>query len=258
MRVPAIEHRSVWLPLFYPESILRAATDEIGEFEVHEKRFVVPSGMSVGTAIDHIAKQTATNSKVSLVASKDYDYKNDENTIIFLGTLSDSKFINLAHEELQSSNGNRTDIAIALFEGEVSPISKLKDCTVNVHNSSNSLYRFSIREIRNPIKQVEFAFEFGNCAGLGDSEIVRICIEELSPFYQSSIVLSKVIRTEFEIIDLETLTANRERIVAIDSQLADRGIMAFTVGPYNSAFNDQICQGLVCAEISKEGFSDAK
>jgi len=256
--VAAIEHRSVWLPLYFPESILRAVTDETDEFEKKEKKFVAPTGMSVGKALEQLAKQATNNSKVCLVSANDYDYKIDKNLIIFLGTMNDSTNMNLSTQVFLNSKENQTDIAIALFDGKVTPSLKLKDCTINVHDSPNSLYRFSIREIRNPNSQVEFAFEFGNSAGLDDSEIERICIEVISPFYQGSISLKKVIRTKFEIIDGDTLAANRKQVSALDSELADLGIMGFTVGPFNSAFNDQICQGLICAEISRKGFSDAK
>ena len=258
VEVTAVEHRSVWLPLYFPESILRAVTDEIDEFENKEKKFVVPLGMSVGTAIEKIAKRTTNNPKVNLIATKDYDYQEDENIIIFLGTVSDSTNMKLSTEAFLDSKKNKTEIAIALFEG-ITPLNlKLKDCTVNVHNSPNSLYRYSVREIQTPINHFEFAFEFGNSEGLDDDNIERICIEEIQPVYQSAITLNSIIRTKFEITDVEMLKENRERIKAIDSELADLGILGFTVGPYNSAFNDQICQGLVCAEISKEGLHNAK
>ena len=256
--VAAIEHRSVWLPLYFPESIMRAVIGEIDEFENKEKEFVVPLGMSVGTAIEQIARRASTNPRVSIVAAKDYDYKKDENIIIFLGTVNDSANMNLSTVALLNSKEYQTDIAIALFEGNVTPNSNLKDCTVNVLDSTNSLYRFSIREIQYPNKQVEFAFEFGNSQSIDDSEIERVCIEVLSPFYQSSIVLKQIIRTKFEIIDKDTLSVSRKQVTAIDSELAELGIMGFTVGPYNSAFNDQICQGLISAEISRKGLEGVR
>jgi hypothetical protein len=166
--------------------------------------------------------------------------------------------MNLSTATLINSKEHQAGIAIALFEGNITPNSNLKDCTVNVLNSTNSLYRFSIREIQYPNKQVAITFEFGNSEGIDDSEIERICIETLSPFYQSSIGLKQVIRTKFEIIDKDTLSVNRTQVTAIDSEIADLGIMGFTVGPYNSAFNDQICQGLISAEISRKGLEGAK
>jgi hypothetical protein len=184
--------------------------------------------------------------------AKDYDYKKDKNLIIFLGTLNDSSNMNLSTQVFLDTKDIQTDIAIALFDGKVTPNFNLKDCTINVHGSPTSLYRFSIREIRNPINQVQFAFEFGNSAGLDDSEIERICIEVISPHYQGSISLKKVIRAKLEIIDGDTLTEKQKYVSAQDSILENLGIMGFTVGPYNSAFNDQICQGLICAEISRE------
>jgi hypothetical protein len=256
--VAAIEHRSVWLPLYFPESILLAAEGQLDEFENKEKKFAVPSGVSVAKAIENLAKRATTNPKVNLVSANDYDYKNDKNLIIFLGTLSDSLTMNLSSQVFFDTKEIKTDVAIALFDGEITPNFSLKDCTINVHASPNSLYRFSIREIRNPSNQFQFAFEFGNSAGLDDSEIERICIEVISPHYQGSISLKKVIRTKLEIIDGDTLTEKRKYLSAQDSILENLGIMGFTVGPYNSAFNDQICQGLICAEISRKGLTNAK
>ena len=256
--VAAIEHRSVWLPLYFPESILLAVAGQIDEFENKEKKFAVPLGVSVAKAIENLAKLATSNPKVNLVLAKDYDYKKDKNLIIFLGTPNDSINMNLSSQVFLDTKEIRTDIAIALFDGKVTPNFNLKDCTINVHGSPNSLYRFSIREIRDPSNQVQFAFEFGNSEVLDDSEIERICIEVISPHYKGSISLKKVIRTKLEIIDGDTLTEKQKHVSALDSNLEDLGIMGFTVGPYNSAFNDQICQGLICAEISRRGLSNAK
>lgn len=249
--VAAIEHRSVWLPLYFPESILQAVEGKIEEFENNEKKFAVPSGVSVARAIQNLTKRATRNPKVNLVLAKDYDYKKDKNQIIFLGTLNDSLNMNLSTQVFLDTKELQTDIAIALFDGEATTNFNLKDCTINVHGSLNSLYRFSIREIRHPSNQVQFAFEFGNSAGLDDSEIERICIEVISPHYQGFISLKKIIRTKLEIIDGDTLTEKQKCVSAQDSVLESLGIMGFTVGPFNSAFNDQICQGLICAETSR-------
>lgn len=258
LEVVAIEHRSMWLPMYFPESILNALNDEVNDFEKSEKKFVVPLGISVGTAIAQLTARVSENSRVSIISSKEYEFTKDQNLVMFLGNVDDAEVMQLANREFSNVSENRTDIAVALFDASDLDAGPLNDCTVNVCNSPNSLYRFSIRKITAPSEHMEFAFEFGNCAEVDDAELKRISIEEIKPFYQSPITLKKIVRAKFSITSPEMLAANQNQVNAIDSVLVSKGIMGFTVGPYNSAFNDQLCQGIICAENSRKGSQDAK
>ena len=258
LEVVAIEHRSMWLPLYFPESILKALNDEVNDFEKSEKKFVLPLGISVGTAIAQLTTKVSENSHVSIIDSKEYEFTKDQNPVIFLGSVDDAEVIGFANSQFSNVHEIRTDIAVALFEASDLDAGLLNDCTVNVYSSPDSLYRFSIRKIADPSEHVEFSFEFGNSAEVDDDELMRISIEQIMPFFESPITLKKIVRTKFSITSPEILTANQNLINAIDSELASRGIMGFTVGPYNSAFNDQLCQGIICAENSRRGSQDAK
>ena len=258
LEVVAIEHRSMWLPMYFPESILNALNDETNDFEKSEKKFAVPLGISVGTAIVQLSTRVSENSRVNIIDSKEYEFTKDQNPVIFLGSVDDAVLMQLANTELSNVDESRTDIAVALFEASGLDAGPLNDCTVNVYNSPNSLYRFSIRKIAAPSEHMEFVFEFGNSAEVDDAELERISIEQIMPFYESPITLKKIVRAKFSITSPEILAASQDLINAIDSELASQGIMGFTVGPYNSAFNDQLCQGIICAENSRKGSQDAK
>jgi hypothetical protein len=251
--VAAIEHRSTWLPMYFPESISNALNGYINEFENNEKAFMVPSGISVGAAIAKISKQTSQNPRVSVLNSTDYDPGNDENMKIFLGVPDDADSFGIARKEASSIKRERADIAVALFDCFDSMNMQLKDSTVNIHNSPVSLYRYSIREIQSPTRHLELAFEFGNGGVMSDDALETLCVEQISPFFEASVILKKVIRAKFTISTPDSLKIDRDHINQIDSELGNLGITGFTVGPHNSAFNDQLCQGLICAEIAKKG-----
>jgi len=256
--VAAIEHRSTWLPMYFPESISNALSGQRNDFEKYEKEFVVPHGISVGAAIAHLSKLTSQNPRVSVLNSIEYDLGIDENSKIFLGVPSDATSLGIERARTSNTLQERTDIAVALFDSFDSMDAHLKDSTVNIHNSPVSMYRYSIREIHLPSKHFEFAFEFGNCGDVSDDEIEKFSVEQISPLFEAPIIFKKVIRAKFSFTSPDSLLIDRHYINQIDSELGDLGIAGFTVGPYNSAFNDQLCQGIICAEHSRKGSQDAK
>ncbi len=251
--VAAVEHRSTWLPMYFPESISNALNGYINEFEENEKEFMVPVGTSVGATLAQLSKQASQNPRVSILNSIEYHPGNDKNIKFYLGVPDDAKAFGIARKDGSTMMKERADIAVALFDCFDSVDVKLKNTTVNIHNSPVSMYRYSIREIHKPSTHLELAFEFGNCDAISDSELEKLSNEQISSFFEGSIVLKKVIRAKFSISTPDSLKTDHDQINQIDSELEDLGIKGFTVGPHNSAFNDQICQGLICAEISKEG-----
>jgi len=258
--VVAAEHRAMWLPMYYPESILRAVSGESSDFDGNEKTFAVPIGISVGAAINDLVSLVKTKKNVCVELAETHNFGEDVNQKVFLGNIDEFKLIfhedRTMESELKTNSDTKANIAVAIFEG-IDVMSDFDDCTVNVQSHPSSLYRISIRQIFKPTNHLQFTLEFGDAEGLSEIEIKTMSATEIGKFYSGSSKFKKIIRTKFPITSAKTLADHSKRIAAYESELCDNGIIGFLISQQNSAFNDQLCQGLLSAEQTRKRRSNA-
>ena len=242
--IPAIEHRSIWAPLYYPETILAVLSRELQPNSL-ERPFWVPKNKSINQLIREI--QGGLESKVEFVP-------NDNNQLVsllqdnpsskkyFYGSNDDYLQLNNCVSEELLLNRRAISVVIGTFNSEV-PVNRV----VNFIDEDILAYRITLRTLISPsITYNTFALEFGEeGAELSDSVLSELTFSIfLKIGLLGSVNIRKILKTTLPIINSDFVLQKTKDIALHSEELRREGWLGSIIDFGSSSFNDQCLLGL--------------
>jgi hypothetical protein len=242
--IPAIEHRSIWAPLYYPETILAVLSEEIQPNSL-ERPFWVPKNRSINQLIREI--QSGFESKIEIIS-------NDNNQLdsLLKNTLFSKKYFygsskdylqmkNLTSEELVL-NKRSISLVIGTFNSEI-PINRV----INFIDEDILAYRITLRTLLgSSITCHTFVIEFGEAGELLSDSVLSEMTLSIFPKIgiSGTIKVRKILKTTLPIIDSDFLLQKNKDNALQTEELRKDGWLGSIIDFGSSSFNDQVLLGL--------------
>jgi hypothetical protein len=172
--IPASEHRKAWIPLYWPETILKYLSEEGGNEPLFQPVFARFSDMSISEWSSQMLQEiVAYKKKEIILLDGEPDYRNlnlgSENVYAFLDS---SKLHTNSNTGFQSPVLNSVRITIVHFCCAVS-----SSLVIFLRDDESGSYRFSLTP-GDALAKGKISIEFGeNSADLSEEEILRKSIE---------------------------------------------------------------------------------
>jgi hypothetical protein len=262
---PALFHRLTWLPLYYPETLLKAIS---GDIDLENTKFHYPKIGHFSSIVDALSERILTNDNISILNEiiTDVEFDKDFKIVTNLGNIETPNLIwgsdlfslyKSFKFDLNELAFEKASLTLAFCQVRNEDILKKFSVLYNIDNSS-LLYRITNQE---------------NCAGIDNSEYSRLVIEynsdllEEMKFIENSAILndinnflitnefikneitaeSLIIKTMKNAVNLPT-RLNLDKFKSIHEFIANNIQELELVGSassfYSASFNDQIIQGL--------------
>ena len=246
--LPARDHRTAWVPLFYPESIKQLFLDD-NLLTSMSRTFVVPKNSSVSALISRLIEKVHS-SNIEITSIEECEYLPVSGDIVLTNTSDTMKLI---LQEFSDNYSERLDIPINVlilhFNGFVA-----KELILNVIEKEMGPYRLCVRNIDFGEQKTIITLEFGeDFTSTEDNEILAVGLSLLErlklPTSYSSFKIKRVkIRVPFG-TSREMIEIDRNNAYEIMRQ---NDIFGFPIDFGSSAFNDQILLGLWSAYVARK------
>jgi hypothetical protein len=242
--VPAIEHRSIWAPLYYSETLLNFMSGKISA-DLLKRPFWVPKLKSVNQLVKEI--ETGINGHVEAIfADKDelhnlinkdsithkYFFGSQKDYAVLIGNSSDGEPI----------KSREITLLFGLFECE-----NQVDEVINFVDSEILAYRLTLRNIRVDSRNMQtFVLEFGEgCSSFSDSFLISHA-SSIFPLIGKvgTMAIKKVLRTKVPIVTNKFRIEKLDELTLSHQYLSENGWIGSIVDFGSSAFNDQCLLGL--------------
>ena len=242
--VPAIEHRSIWAPLYYSETLVNFMSGKISA-DLLERPFCVPKYKSVNQLIREI--QAGLDGEInSIFANKD-----ELRNLISQESITDKYFFG-SQKDYAALIGNSIG-GVQVKSREITILFGLLeskhrvDEVINFVDSDILAYRLTLRNIKVDSRNIQtFVLEFGE----GFSDVSdSFLIDHTSSIFPrigkvGTVVIKKVLRTKVPIVTNEFRIHKLGEMTLSNQDLRKNGWMGSIVDFGSSAFNDQCLLGL--------------
>jgi hypothetical protein len=245
--LPARDHRTAWVPMFYPETIKNALI-EVGPVNHLSRAFVVPKNSSVAALVSRLTNKV-DKSRVTLQTLDDFTEPPSSGDIILTNT---SEVMNLFSQEYEGAYSSQFEISITvvvlLYNEVVS-----QDFILNVADDTDGAYRICSRKITSEGDKSVVTLEFGEgFENTSDEEIMAIgrpLLDKLGiPITYVSNMLKRVkLKVPY---GLSREKVELDRHSAHQLMIANK-IFGFPIDFGSSAFNDQVLLGLWSANAAR-------
>jgi hypothetical protein len=262
---PALFHRLIWLPLYYPETLLDAIR---GDINLVNAKFHYPSEGHFSSIVDVLSEKIATIENISILDENiiDIDYEKNFTISTNIGKLETAKLIwgsdlssllKSFNFDLNEINFDKASLTLAFCRIKNNSITKKFSVLYNLDNSS-LLYRITNQE---------------SCAGITNSEYNRIVVEfnsdlldevglidndsilnDINKFLISNEFIKDAISSENLIVKTIKNAVNLPSKLNIDkfnsineyifNNIKEIELVGSASSFYSASFNDQIIQGL--------------
>ena len=246
--LPARDHRTAWVPLFYPESIEQAFLND-DQLTSLTRTFIIPKNSSISSLISRLIEKVQS-ANVEITSIEECDYLPVSGDIVLTNT---SDTMKLFSQDFSSNYSERLEVSITVlvlhFNGFVA-----KELILNVIEEEMGPYRLCVRNIDSGGQKTIVTLEFGeDFATADENEILTAGLSLLKklnlPTVYSSFKLKRAkIKVPFG-ASREMIESDRSRAYEI---LRQNGIFGFPIDFGSSAFNDQILLGLWSAHVARE------
>jgi hypothetical protein len=246
--LPARDHRTAWVPLFYPESIEQVFVED-DLLTSMSKTFIIPKSSSISGLISRlIAKVHSSN--VEITSIEEYDYLPVSGDIMLTNT---SDIMKLLSQEFGRNYSELFEIPITVlvlhFNGFIA-----NELILNVIENEIGPYRVCVRNIDFVGQKTIITLEFGeDFAFTDDNEIMTAGLSWLERLnLPTSYSSFKIKRAKIKVpygLSREMIESDRTRAYEIMRQ---NGIIGFPIDFGSSAFNDQILLGLWSVHVARE------
>ena len=239
-KLPARDHRSAWVPLYYPETVIDILSGALAPSHL-ERPFVVPRGDSVASLIRRLLDSIPISS-VNIVQDFDGKVLPSRGDVILDSTIKTKEYLG---ENTKASQLISKTVAVAVlilkFDEVVSP-----DQIINFVDTENGPYRALIRTLNARQLQTIISIEFGAFyEDVSDEDILQSAISTLyklgiSINFKENILKRMSLRIPSA---SERSTIEFARNSAFE-QMQSRELVGFPVDFGSSALNDQLLLGL--------------
>ena len=251
--LPARDHRTAWVPFYYPETILGVIANEISPSQMR-RPFRVPKNSSIAMMVSRLISKIDT-SKVEIVLDESSNISPSADDILLTSTTD------IFSRLKRPFSPNYTDkfvapIVIAFFQYDRCVADEK---IVNFMGKDIGPYRICIRNIEDELLSTNISIEFGNeFEGATDDEILyksRESLEQISvgtDFHRYKIKrLSIKVPYGQSRFDIE----NNSRL-AIEA-IQERKLHGYPIDFGSSTLNDQILLGLWSANAARNSILES-
>jgi hypothetical protein len=257
----ARDHRKFWLPLYFPESIYFALTQNqvFKNFKLPEVRFEKPQNMMICDMVHSISESMFNHPNFDFELVKSFSEvakakQKNVRTILFMPTdqmevfLPNSNRISELSSEITESLEILGSTTIHIIH---CCIPKNENSTVFFQENLNGLFRYSISQQRGNTLNSVASFEFNN----QDDFNFRDSLTTIKNHGFEVLCEGSHIAAPFRPKYLNlSIPKWQQMIVEFESELEENLILAPVVHPEANNFNDNLVRGLAYAvKISEEG-----
>lgn len=244
--IPSIEHRSLWLPIYYPETLLEALEGNLTDFEKNKKRFSVPTQLMISDVVRRLEVEVERNKRIKVINYDELQETNISDNKIFLGSQMDlyKMFpeLKLSKASSRTQDDHSSPLSILIFESkeEISD-----DFVLNVRNDKKYIYRITFRKM---VDKTVASVEIGNTSNESDESLIQHSNYILAEIIDLNFNLVKVLRVNIQINSVRDYNSKIDEIIQFDNFIAGSGFIGCIQSFLNSSFNDQICLGFSLPE----------
>jgi hypothetical protein len=242
--VPAIEHRAIWAPIYYPETIMQVLSRDI-EANLLERKFIVPKDQTVNQFIKELQSKVRERPQVL------EDDSNNNNLRLFLKKSDDENYFFGTPGELNSILNSNINIPVAaksrniiLVYGKFDEFINIEQ-VINIVDQEFDAYRVTFRSLIQENDQISiFSIEFGD----NTPELYDFNFNILKFFAMIKIDMPfqilKVQKAQVPIFDVAHCELRQNMYHDATSLLDSHGIYGSVIDFRSSSFNDQVLLGL--------------
>jgi len=241
--VPAIEHRAIWAPIYYPETIMQVLSRDI-EANLLERKFIVPKGKTVNQITKELQSKVRERSQISVEDSDNNDVnlffkESDEN--YFFGTPGELNSILNSNISIPVTAQSRN---IILVYGKFDEFINIEQ-VINIVDEEFDAYRVTFRSLIHETDQIStFCMEFGD----NTPELYDFNFNILKFFATINIDMPfqilKVQNAQVPIFDVAHCELRQNIYYDAASLLDSHGMYGSIIDFRSSSFNDQVLLGL--------------
>lgn len=263
--IPALFHRLIWLPLYYPETLLNAIK---GDIDLGVTKFHYPQIGHFSSIVDALSEDILNNDNISILNENiiDVAYDIDFKIVTNIGKYETSKLIwgsdlfSLFQSfkfDFKGLSFAKASLTLAFCQIQNDNILKKFSVLYNIDNSS-LLYRITNQEncagIDNP-KCSRFVIEF-NADLLKEKNLIdnEAILKDINNFLISNKFIKNEITSEYIVIKTINNAVNLPSKINLDkfksvndfifNNVKELELIGSASSFYSSSFNDQIIQGL--------------
>ena len=245
--LPARDHRTAWVPMFYPETIKSAFT-EVFPADFLSRAFVVPKNSSVAALVSRLTDKV-DKSRVTLMTLDDFTEPPSSGDVILTNT---SEVMNLFSQEYEGTYFSQFEISITVLVLLYNEIVS-QDFILNLVDDADEAYRICSRNISSEGHKSVVTLEFGEgfenktdeeMVAIGHPLLLNLGIPETYSSYKLKRVKLKVP------YGLSRKKVELDRHSAHQLMISNK-VFGFPIDFGSSAFNDQILLGLWSANAAR-------
>ena len=243
--IPARDHRSVWLPFYYPETISQSINWENIDTSFGARPFIVPKLSSIASLVSRLIVQTKKDN-VEVLQINDQKIKFTPGTLFLTSTAETAKLIEqeLNSEPMRLFTCNLIVVSF-LFRGKIT-----EEKILNVVEEGEGPYRITIRNLSkdgteedvHTLVSVEYGSFFSDYPDADLLLVTRSILAEMG--LRDDFSSHKINRLGLKIPNQksrELMEGARNRVYA---SLLENDYFGFPIDFGSSSFNDQILLGL--------------
>jgi hypothetical protein len=248
--LPSRDHRSIWLPLFYPETILALFHKKSLSGDSIQRPFAVPEGSSISSLVLRLSKATKLRN-VDVVKDVTKQTSFEPGTIFFTSTANTAQLLNI---EIDTSYPEQLVCPIQIVS-YLLPQQVEDDLIVNFVDNEIGPYRITLRKVD---------VEKGKLRTMASIEYGKVFTDATDEELKSS---AKNLLTDFGIDDFtghveisriglkfpygnSRIRVERNRNIMYDA-LKHGNFLGYPIDFGSSSFNDQVLLGLWAANGGK-------
>jgi hypothetical protein len=239
-KLPARDHRSAWVPIYYPETVIDILSGALPPSHL-ERPFVVPRGDSVASLIRRLLDSISISS-VEIVQDFYGKVLPSRGDVILDSTIKTKEYLGEnAKTPLLISKKVAVAVLILKFDEVVGP-----DQIVNFVDTDNGPYRALIRTLNAGQLQSIISIEFGAFYEyVSDEDILQSAVATLSKLGISIDFKENILkRMSLRIPSAEERSTMECSRNSAFEQMQSRELVGFPVDFGSSALNDQLLLGL--------------
>lgn len=249
--LPARDHRTAWVPLYYPETILEVVSNKISPSKLR-RPFMVPKDSSIAMVVARLIASIDI-SRVGIVLDEEGLISPSIGDILLTST---PETFALLKKHISPKNEEKfiAPIVIALFQYDA----RVADEQVlNLIEREKGPYRICIRNIKAQEVSTNVSIEFGSAfEGATDAEILCMARSTLEQINVSTNFARYIIKR----LSIKVPYGESRRAIENDVKLAnvairERSLHGYPIDFGSSTLNDQILLGLWSANAARNQMS---
>jgi hypothetical protein len=241
--LPSRDHRSIWLPLFYPETILALLEQSSHACDSMERPFVVPKRSSVSSLVLRLSEVIKLRN-VEVVKDVDKEMFFEPETLFFTSTANIAQLLNI---QIDSSYAEQLVCPIQIIS-YLLPQQIDDDLIVNFVDDAIGPYRITLRKVdiekdeQKTLASLEYGKEFTNVTDEELKSNAKSFLAEFGIVDLAGIIEVNRISLKFPYGN-SRIRVERNRNVVYEV-LKQGKFLGYPIDFGSSSFNDQVLLGL--------------